>query len=304
LTKFKSATTGWFRPFTEGRVNLFFGIDGGAEWTGSCVDQDTGRLYVTASHIGWLITVARDDDPPDDPNAPKTRGRAVYETICAQCHGTNRLGLGTAPALRGLRHRLVDEQIIHQVRTGSNAMPAHAEEVISNPDLKALVDYLMLRDRPLPPEPPTPERPRYRDAGYPKFYDHEGYPANKPPWGTLNCIDLNTGKLLWKVPHGEYPELAAAGVAKTGTENYGGPIVTAGGLVFCAGARDNKLWAYDKETGETLWSAKLPWTGSAPPATYQVKGRQYVVIAASGGNKLGTPYGDAYVAFALPVNAR
>jgi quinoprotein glucose dehydrogenase len=248
--------------------------------------------------------VARDDDPPDDPNAPKTRGRAIYETICAQCHGTNRLGIGTAPALRGLRHRLKDEQVIYQVRTGSNAMPAHAENVISNPDLKALVDYLMLRDRPLPPAPPTPERPRYRDAGYPKFYDHEGYPANKPPWGTLNCIDLNTGKLLWKVPHGEYPELAAAGVPKTGTENYGGPIVTAGGLVFCAGARDNKLWAYDKETGVVLWSAKLPWTGSAPPATYQVNGRQYVVIAASGGNKLGTPYGDAYVAFALPTNAR
>ncbi len=304
LTRFKSATKGWFRPGTEGRVNLFFNIDGGAEWTGACVDQDTGRLYVTANHIGWLITVARDDDPPDDPNAPKTRGRALYETICAQCHGTNRLGLGTAPALRGLRHRLADEQIIHQIRTGSNAMPAHAEEIISNPDLKALVDYLMLRDRPLPPAPPVPERPRYRDAGYPKFYDQEGYPANKPPWGTLNCIDLNTGKLLWKVPHGEYPELAAEGVPKTGTENYGGPIVTAGGLVFCAGARDNKLWAYDKETGAELWSAKLPWTGSAPPATYQVNGRQYVVIAASGGNKIGTPYGDAYVAFALPANAR
>lgn len=300
LTQFKSATTGWFRPFTEGRVNLFFGIDGGAEWTGACVDQDTGRLYVTANHIGWLITVARNDDPPDDPKAPKTRGQALYETTCAQCHGTNRLGIGTAPALRGLRHRLTDEQIIHQVRTGSNAMPAHAEELISHPDLKALVDYLMLRDRPLPPAPPAPERPRYRDAGYPKFYDHEGYPANKPPWGTLNCIDLNTGKLLWKVPHGEYPELAAAGVPKTGTENYGGPIVTAGGLVFCAGARDNKLWAYDKDTGAVLWSAKLPWTGSAPPATYQASGRQYVVIASTGGNKLGTPYGDAYVAFALP----
>lgn len=300
LTRFKSATKGWFRPASEGRVNLFFNIDGGAEWTGACVDQDTGRLYVTANHIGWLITVARDDDPPDDPNAPRTRGRAIYETICAQCHATNRLGIGTAPALRGLRHRLTDEQIIHQVRTGSNAMPAHAESVISDADLEALVNYLMLRDRPLPPTPPVSERPRYRDAGYPKFYDHEGYPANKSPWGTLNCIDLNTGKLLWKVPHGEYPELAAEGVPKTGTENYGGAIVTAGGLVFCAGARDNKLWAYDKDTGAALWSAKLPFTGNAPPATYEIKGRQYIVIAACGGNKLGTPYGDAYVAFALP----
>ncbi len=300
LTRFKSATKGWFRPASEGRVNLFFNIDGGAEWTGACVDQDTGRLYVTANHIGWLITVARDEDPPDDPSLPKTRGRILYETICAQCHATNRLGLGTAPALRGLRHRLTDEQIIHQVRTGSNAMPAHAESVISDADLKALIDFLMLRDRPLPPAPPKPERPQYRDAGYPKFYDFEGYPANKPPWGTLNCIDLNTGKLVWKVPHGEYPELAAQGVPKTGTENYGGAIVTAGGLVFCAGARDNKLWAYDKDTGAALWWAKLPFTGNAPPATYQVNGRQYIVIAACGGNKLGTPYGDVYVAFALP----
>jgi len=302
LTCFKSATTGWFRPFREGRVNLYFNIDGGAEWTGACVDPDTGRLYVTANHMGWLITVMRDDDPPDDPNAPRTRGQSVFETICAQCHGTNRMGIGTVPALRGLRHRLVDEQIVRQVRNGSNAMPAHPENVISEPDLKALVDFLMLRDRPLPPMPPKPERPRYRDHGYPKFYDNEGYPANKPPWGTLNCIDLNTGKLLWKVPHGEYAELTAQGVPKTGTENYGGPIVTAGGLVFCAGARDTKLWAYDKDTGAELWSAPLPWTGSAPPATYQVNGRQYVVIAATGGNKLGTPYGDAYVAFALPAS--
>jgi quinoprotein glucose dehydrogenase len=300
LTKFKSTTTGWFRPFSEGRVNLYFGIDGGAEWTGACVDAETGRLYVTANHMGWLITVLRDDDPPDDPKAPNTRGQTIFETVCAQCHGTNRLGIGTAPALRGLRHRLSDEEVIRQVRQGSNAMPAHPESVISAADLKGLTDYLMLRDRPLPPAPPKPERPRYTDKGYPKFYDQEGYPANKPPWGTLNCIDLNTGKLLWKVPHGEYPALAAAGVPKTGSENYGGPIVTAGGLVFCAGARDNRLWAYDKETGAAVWFAPLPWTGSAPPATYEVNGRQFIVIAATGGNKLGTAYGDAYVAFALP----
>ena len=250
--------------------------------------------------MGWMITIFRDDDPPDDPHAPKTRGQSVFEMTCALCHGTNRLGIGTAPALRGLRHRLTDEQVIHQVRNGSNAMPAHAENVISDQDLKKLVDYLMLRDRPLPPVPPKPERPIYSFHGYPKFYDNEGYPANKPPWGTLNCIDLNTGKLIWKVPLGEYPELTAEGMPKTGTENYGGAIVTAGGLVFCAGTRDNRIRAFDKNNGAELWSAQLPWTGNAPPATYQVNGRQYLVIAATGGNKLGTPYGDAYVAFALP----
>jgi quinoprotein glucose dehydrogenase len=210
----------------------------------------------------------------------------------------DRRGIGVAPPLRGLRHRLSNEALISQIRNGRNGMPGFPN--MTEPDLKALADFLMLRDRPLPPAPPKPDRPNYSFSGYPKFYDQEGYPANKPPWGTLNCIDLNSGKLLWKVPLGEYPELTAQGVNKTGTENYGGAIVTAGGLVFCAGTRDSKIRAFDKDTGAELWSAKLPWVGNAPPSTYEVNGRQFIVIAATGGNKLGTPYGDAYVAFALP----
>ncbi len=299
-SRFRSAQTGFFQPCSEGRPNLYFGIDGGAEWTGACVDAATGRLYVTANHMGWIISVFRNDDPPDNPKAPRTRGQTVFEVTCAQCHATNRLGIGTAPPLRGLRQRMRDEEVIHQIRTGKNAMPAHPN--LSDADLRALVDYLMLRDRPLPPPGPKPERPSYNSTGYPKFYDYEGYPANKPPWGTLNCLDLNTGKLVWKVPLGEYPELTAQGLKPTGTENYGGATVTAGGLVFCSGTRDHKIRAFDKDTGAELWSARLPWVGNAPPATYQVAGRQYVVIAATGGNKLGTPYGDAYVAFALPRN--
>ena len=172
---------------------------------------------------------------------------------------------------------------------------------MSDTDLKLLVDYLMLRDRTTPPQTVKSDRPRYSFTGYPRFLDNEGYPANKPPWGTLNCIDLNTGKLLWKVPLGEYPELAAEGMHNTGTENYGGPIVTAGGLIFCSGTRDSKIRAFDKDTGKELWSGKLPWVGIAPPATYELHGRQYVVITSTG-NKLGrqSEYGDAYVAFALP----
>lgn len=298
LTRFRSMAHGFFQPCGEGRTTIFFGIDGGAEWTGACVDPETGRLYVTASHIGWTISLFRDDDPPDDPQAPKTPGQLVFEQACAQCHGVNRLGLGMYPPLRGLRHRMPETEVIRQIREGKNAMPAHPDMPAA--DLEALVDFLLLRDRPLPPPGPRPERPRYNANGYPKFYDHEGYPANRPPWGTLNCLDLNTGKLVWKVPLGEYPELTAEGVPLTGTENYGGAIVTAGGLVFCAGTRDNRIRAFDKDTGAELWSAPLPWTGSAPPASYEVQGRQFIVIAATGGNKLGTPYGDAYVAFALP----
>lgn len=303
LTRFKSATTGWFRPGSEGRANLFFNIDGGGEWTGSCVDPDTGHLYVTANHMGWLISIFRNDDPPDDPKAPRTRGQTVFETTCASCHATNRLGIGVAPPLRGIRHRLSDEQVTNQIRTGRNGMPAVPESQLSADDLKALLDFIMLRDRPMPVNSKQSERPVYSFTGYPRFVDHEGYPANKPPWGTLNCLDLNSGKLLWKVPLGEFPKLAAQGVPKTGTENYGGAIVTAGGLVFCAGTIDSKIRAFDKVTGEEVWSASLPWVGNAPPATYQVDGRQFVVIAATG-SKLGTSFGDAYVAFALPPTRR
>jgi quinoprotein glucose dehydrogenase len=155
----------------------------------------------------------------------------------------------------------------------------------------------------LPPPAPPGERPRYSFNGYPKFLDHEGYPASKPPWGTLNCIDLNSGRLVWRVPLGEHEELTRQGVPLTGTENFGGAIVTAGGLVFVSGTRDARIRAFDAETGRELWSARLPWAGTAPPASYDVDGRQFIVIAATGGGKLGMPTGDAYVAFALPVGA-
>jgi quinoprotein glucose dehydrogenase len=299
LNRFNSATTGWFRPFSEGKLNLFFGLHGGAEWTGACVDPTTGRLYVSANRIPWIISVFRDDDPPEVAGAPKTPGQVVYELRCASCHGANRIGIATCPPLRGLRHRLTDEAVMSQVRNGKNSMPAQSD--ISEADLKALVDFLMFRDRPLPAVATKAERPHYTFNGYNKFLDHEGYPASKPPWGTLVCMDLNTGKILWRVPLGEHKELAAQGVKATGTENFGGPIVTAGGLVFCSGTRDSKIRAFDKDTGRELWSAKLPWVGSAPPATYEVNGRQYVVIAATGGGKLGTPAGDAYLAFSLPA---
>jgi len=299
LSRFKGMRTGWFQPLAEGRPTLFFDVDGGAEWTGACIDQESGRLYVTANRIGWAITVLRDDDPPDDPHAPKTPGQKVFETACAACHGVNRLGIGVTPPLRGLRHRLRDQDVIQQIRKGKNAMPANPQ--LSEADVKVLVDYLMLRDRPAPALTVKTERPKYSFAGYPRFYDPDGYPANKPPWGTLNCIDLNTGKLAWQVPLGEYPELAADGLRHTGTENYGGAIVTAGGLVFVSGTRDNKFCAFDKTTGQELWAATLPFAGSAAPATYELHGRQYVVIPATGVQHLGTPIGDAWVAFALPA---
>jgi quinoprotein glucose dehydrogenase len=140
----------------------------------------------------------------------------------------------------------------------------------------------------------------YNHAGYVQFRDHEGYPAIKPPWGVLNAINLNTGEFAWRVPLGEYPELKARGVPQTGTENFGGTIVTAGGLVFIGGTKDERFHAFDKDTGRLLWEYQLPAGGYATPSTYMVGGRQYVVIAAGGAGKLGTKAGDAFVAFTLP----
>jgi len=142
---------------------------------------------------------------------------------------------------------------------------------------------------------------RYRFSGYHKFLDPDGYPAVATPWGTLQAIDLGTGRTLWKVPLGEYPELVAQGMTDTGSENYGGPVLTASGLLFIgATLYDHTLRAFDSRTGKLLWRGDLPHAGTATPATYSVKGRQYVVIATSDQrNPKGKP-GGAWVAYALP----
>jgi quinoprotein glucose dehydrogenase len=144
-----------------------------------------------------------------------------------------------------------------------------------------------------------PSQSPYEFVGYERWKSPDGFPAVKPPWGTLSAIDLNTGEYRWRIPLGSHPELETKGGKQTGTEQYGGPIVTAGGLLFIAATQDNRIRAFDKSTGALLWEAPLPAAGYATPSTYRVNGRQFVVIACGGG-KLGSPSGDAYVAFALP----
>jgi quinoprotein glucose dehydrogenase len=179
-------------------------------------------------------------------------------------------------------------------------MPAFAN--FDDGQLYALIDFLVSgKSKELPSSEVPPPDMKYRFTGYHKFLDPDGYPAVVPPWGTLNAINLNTGEYVWKINLGEYPELAVKGLKNTGTENYGGPVVTAGGLVFIGASDfDKKFRAFDKATGELLWEATLPFSGNATPATYAVKGRQYVVIAAGGGKDLKSPSGGVYVAFALP----
>lgn len=302
-----AATFGWFQPFEEGKPLAMYGFHGGAEWTGGCFDPGTGLLYVSSNEIAWLPSVHRYERPAvDETKLPPTPGRTVYEKSCMPCHGPNREGLAVNPSLLGLSQRLKDADVLALLDTGRGVMPPAPQLTLD--DRKILLDYLFDRDRPSAKPTARPERPNYRDGGYPKLLDKDNYPGNKPPWGLLNAIDLNTGRIAWRIPLGEHEELTKRGIPKTGTENFGGPLVTAGGLVFCAGTRDLKIRAFDKATGQELWSAKLPHGGFAPPATYQVNGKQYVVIPATGGGKLSVkphpgpvqPMGDAYVAFTLP----
>jgi quinoprotein glucose dehydrogenase len=186
------------------------------------------------------------------------------------------------------------------VRKGGGRMPAfpHIEEV----SLQAIGKYLADgSDVPAGAPDTSPANQAYRFTGYRRWYDAEGYPAVGMPWGTLNAIELATGKYVWSIPFGEFPELAARGIRDTGSENYGGPLVTSGGLLFIgATIHDRKFRAFDKATGKLLWETALPLSADATPITYQVDGRQYVTIFASGGKERGGSTGGTYVSYALP----
>ena len=295
LAKLLPATGQFIPPSTQGTI-IYPGFDGGGEWGGAAHDPNSGILYVNSNEMAWVQQMRKLD--PDDDAGVFSTGQQVYYYNCANCHGFGMEGApGGFPELQAIADRKTREEVAQIVRMGGNRMPGFAQ--LEQDEVDAVVAYLYGDEQPESVET-TRENPiMYTHMGYNRFYDAEGYPAVKPPWGTLNAIDLNSGEFLWRVPLGEFPELTARGIPKTGTENYGGPVVTAGGLIFIGGSLDEHFRAFDKDTGEELWKTKLPAGGYATPATYEIDGKQYVVIAAGGG-KMGTKAGDAYVAFALP----
>ncbi|MFN2438084.1 MAG: PQQ-binding-like beta-propeller repeat protein [Chitinophagaceae bacterium] len=324
LEKFRQVKhSGMFAPPSKEGVWIFPGFDGGGEWGGAAVDPESQILYINSSELPWSMTMI--DVPKNNENdrSLKGVGKSIYNKYCVACHGAELKGNGPSfPSLVDLEKRNTEEQARKIIENGRNMMPAFKQ--IPESEKGPLIAYILNhedkepvaktkggKEAALPKEPGGGEADHlpakksilddvpYTMTGYNRFLDKNGYPGIKPPWGTLNAVNLNTGKLLWKVPLGEYPELSKKGIPPTGTENYGGPLVTSGGLVFIAASKDAKIRAFDKKNGKLIWEAQLPVPGYATPATYSINGRQYVVIACGGG-KIGSKSGDQYIAFALP----
>ncbi len=288
---------GPFTPLSLKGSIIFPGLDGGGEWGGAATDP-SGVIYINSNEMAWHIRLMENNPELAE---GMTTGEGIYAINCSSCHGKDRKGNEASgfPSLADLSDRLDREAVSSLIKSGKGMMPAFPQ--LSDEQHQALLDYLY--NKQISKEPGldfTEAAPAaYRISGYTKFLDADGFPAIEPPWGTLNAIDLNTGEYKWKIPFGQYPELAERGMSNTGAESYGGPVVTAGGLLFIAGTKDKRFRAYDKENGQLLWETVLPAPGFATPSVYVVNGKQYIVIAC-GGDKLGAGKGDSYLAFALP----
>ena len=298
-----SRSEGPFTPLSREGTIIFPGLDGGAEWGGAAVDPD-GIMYVNSNEMAWLITL--DTMSAKEKNAYLNPGEQVYASNCATCHGKERKGNPASgfPSLVNIKTRSDRKGVLALISNGKGMMPAFKQ--LTDQQKENLVAFLfgdkmiVAQDKKEPGSKAAPAKnTEYKMSGYTKFLDQDGYPAVSPPWGTLNAINLNTGEYVWKKTYGEYPELMAKGIPQTGSESYGGPVVTASGLLFIAGTKDRKFRVYNKVNGELLWETELPAAAFATPSTYSAKGKQYIVLAC-GGTKLGSPKGESYVAFALP----
>ena len=280
-------------PSFEGSI-VFPGFDGGGEWGGPAWDPETGVLYVNSNEMAWILRIV-----PRGERRTTTTGKALYTQQCSGCHRPDMTGTPPEfPSLIGIGQKRTTAQILDVIRKGAGRMPGYVH--LGDAAIDAIHKFITAgEDSTVRTAASAKPLLKYNSDGYNKFLDPEGYPAISPPWGTLNAINLHTGKYVWKIPFGEYPELAAKGLKNTGTENYGGPVVTAGGLLFIGATNfDRKFRAYDKRNGKLLWETELPSGGNATPAVFELNGKQVVIIAAGGGKAKHS--GGSYVAYALP----
>jgi quinoprotein glucose dehydrogenase len=282
------------------------GMRGGAEWSGGCVDMETGIMYVGINDMANKVELKeKKNDREELSGMPMVKaGKVFYQRNCSVCHGTDRGGNRSFPQLVNIASRLKPGYVKTLLEKPQGQMPSFYS--LPDEDKDAIIAFLFNQEDKRLYQVKTHDtinkqaKKRYTLVDYIHLEDQDGYPGVKPPWGTLNAVDLNSGKLVWKIPLGGYPALAAKGHPNTGTQLFGGGIVTAGGLVFIGASQDEKFRAFDKNTGKVLWEYLLPAGGYATPSTYEVDGKQYVVIAAGGGGRQLTKAGDYYIAFALP----
>lgn len=288
LERFRKMKSGYLQPPSFEGTIVFPGFDGGAEWGGTAFDAESGLLFVNSNEMPWIVKLIENNDT------------SLYNSKCATCHKADRTGGPQAPSLIDIGKKMSRDDIVTLIRQGSGRMPAFPDMGARN--MNDVADFLLTGiDKGKDPKVLSdPSHLKYRSDGESIFLDPDGYPAITPPWGTLNAIDLNEGTIRWKIPLGEFPELAAKGMKNTGSDNYGGPVATASGLLFIGATNfDKKFRAFDTLTGELLWETTLPAAGNATPSIYAIDGKQYVVIVCGGG-KNGAPSGSSIVAFALP----
>ena len=291
-----------YTPASMAGVITMPGHQGGAEWGGAAFDPSTNVMFVNINEAPTIHSLIPLADIDTASATPLQRGAMIYNAACTACHGLDKVG--NPPLFPPLNDIKISRDSIKAVLTyGRGMMPAFGNYTAKQ--LDELVSYLESssslseKSESGKSETGTNKAPRYANIA-PFFVDQDGYPAISPPWGTLNAVDLDKGEIIWKVPLGEYPELVAKGIRNTGSKSFGGPVVTAGNLVFIAATPDEKIRAFDKYTGQVLWEHQLPAGGYATPSVYMVGSKQYVVIAAGGGGKNGTKFGDSVIAFALP----
>lgn len=294
----KITSKGQFIPNDIKGTILYPGADGGAEWGGAALDPRDGVMYVNSNEMAWIVRMAKIGDIDGTPMSPGARLTQIH---CARCHGGQLQGMGAIPALKNLEERLSSEQVANIIRRGQGIMPGMPS--LEKEEIQQISEFLRGQESSAKAsedhQTETNNSLSYAMVGFGRFKDNRGFPVVKPPWGTLNAIDLNSGDYLWSVPLGHEPGFEDPDIPVSGTENYGGPVITAGGVLFIAATKDEMFRAFDMKSGKKLWETKLPAGGYATPATYEVNGKQYLVIACGGG-KMGTPSGASYIAFSLP----